>query len=146
MNCSKAVFCLFVLLSSFGCGAGISSDEAQKAVDTALDFTKKGGTIKVNGVREMDNAAQVDLQFDGFQYNADMMGAPISKNQAGPKQPDPKSSDFYSDLAKFGTEQVGTKNYSGQGTATIMKYNDGRAVLTKVQFNFVEVNANVEIP
>ena len=34
-----------------------------------------------------ENAARADIRFDGFQYNADMAGAPISKNQAAPKKP-----------------------------------------------------------
>lgn len=125
----------------------ITTDKAQTAVDKALDFTKKGGNVRVTGVRELpqENAAQVDLQFNGFQYNTDMMGVPISKNQTTPAKPELNSPNYWQEVLKYGTEQTGTKNYSGQGTATFKRYNDGRWALTVIQFNFVSVTANIEV-
>jgi hypothetical protein len=143
------VFVFLLLLSVIvGCGgANLTTDKAQRAVDKSLDWTKKGGSAKVTGIREIsqDNVAQADIKFDGFQYNADMMGTPISKDQKAPEKPDPNSPDFYSKLSNYGTEQVGAKTYTGQGTGTFKRYNDGRWVLTGVQFNFVSVNSTVEV-
>lgn len=137
---------LFLILGGCG-GANLTTDKAQRAVDKALDWTKKGGSVKVTGIRELsqENAAQADIRFDGFQYNADMMGTPISKDQKAPEKPDINSPNYWEQVSNYGTEQIGTKTYSGQGTGTFKRYNDGRWVLTGVQFNFVSVNSTVEV-
>lgn len=124
-----------------------SKGSVQTAVDKVLDWTKKGGSATVSGIQDLpqENAARVDIQFNNFQYNADSVGNPISKNQASPTKPDVNSSDFYDQVYKYGTQQTDVKNYSGQGVGVLRHYNDGRWMLTEVSFSVVSLNANEEV-
>jgi hypothetical protein len=99
------------------------------------------------GIQELpqQNAAKADIRFEGFQYNSTDMGTPVSKNQATPPKPDINSPSYWSDAAKYTTQQVRVMSYSGEGVGILKHYNDGRWVLTGVQFNFVGVNGNIQI-
>lgn len=72
-------------------------------------------------------------------------GTPVSKTQEAPRQPNINDPNYYDQVFKYGTQQVRVRSYSGAGTATLQHYSDGRWVLTNVQFNFVGVNASVEV-
>ncbi len=145
----RAVAFLFpLLLILVGCNrTALTTQGVQRAVDQALDWTKKSGKVEVVGIQELpqENAARADIRFDGFQYNADMAGTPISKSQEAPRKPDMNSPNYWDEVYKYGTQQTRVGNYSGQGVGILKHYSDGRWMLTGVQFNLVEVNANVEI-
>jgi hypothetical protein len=125
----------------------LSVEKVQAAVDRALDRTKKGGRAAVSGVQELpqENTARADIRFDGFQFNADMYGTPISKDKKTPPEPAIKDPKFYEKMYQNRAGQTRIETYSGQGTATLKHYNDGRWVLTGVQFGMNGTNANVEI-
>jgi hypothetical protein len=125
----------------------LTNERVQRAVDNVLAWTQKGGRAIVLGVQHLpqESAARADIRFDGFQYNSDQAGTPISKNKKPPKKPDVNSRNFYDEMFKYGTQQTKTSTYSGSGVATIKHYNDGRWVLTGVNFNFNTINANVEV-
>jgi hypothetical protein len=91
------------------------------------------------------NEATADVQFNNFLYKANNMGVPISKTTEPPREPEPNSPSFYQEMATWPSRQVFAVSYSGRGTAALKRYNDGRWVLTGVQFNFKELNANVTI-
>ncbi len=134
-------------ITSLFSSSELTTDKVQRAVDQLLDFTKKGGTARVLGVQELpqQNMARADIRFEEFQYNSTDLGVPVSKNQAPPRQPDRNSPDFWSDLHKYSTQQVSVRRYSGEGVGILKHYNDGRWVLTNVQFNFVGVDGNIQI-
>ena len=125
----------------------LSNERVQLAVDKVLAWTQKGGRAIVLGVQELpqESAARADIRFDGFQYNSDQAGTPISKNKKPPKKPDVKSPNFYDEMFKYGTQQTKTSTFSGSGVAILKHYNDGRWVLTGITFNFNTINANVEV-
>ncbi len=112
-----------------------------------MDWMKLSGRVEVLGIQEIpqQNAAIVDIQFDDFQHNADYFGTPISKDKKSPPEPKVGSPTFYDDLQKAATEQVNVKSYSGKGVGTLKHYTDGRWVLTDIDFNFLRLNANLEI-
>jgi hypothetical protein len=124
---------LLVLVSSAGCGKPLRSEGVQAAVDQALDFTKKGGAVRVVGVQEFPqrNEARADLVFASFQYNAGSMKLPKPKNEVTPLQPSP--------------EYRYTQEYSGQGVAILKHYSDGRWMLTRIDFNDIFISPDVPI-
>jgi hypothetical protein len=119
----------------------------QRAVDQALDWTRKGGSATVLGVQELtqENAARADVRFDNFQFNADSYGMPVDKNKKTPPEPDIRDPKFYEKMYQNRAGQIHVERYSGQGMATLKHYNDGRWVLTGVQFGTNGANANIEI-
>jgi hypothetical protein len=125
----------------------LTNERVQLGVDRVLAWTQKGGRAIVLGIQELpqESAARADIRFDGFQYNSDQAGTPISKNKKPPKKPDVNSPNFYDEMFKYGTQQIKTSTYSGSGVAILKHYNDGRWVLTGVNFNFNTINANVEV-
>ncbi len=129
-------------------GAGqLTTDKVQRAVDKALDWTRKGGGATVSGIQEFpqENAARADVRFDGFQYNANVEGSPVSKDKTTPPEPSINDPRFYEKMTQHGLGAVQVKRFSGRGTAILKHYNDGRWVLAGVQFDFVGVNANIEV-
>lgn len=90
MKFMRALFLTLALLLSFACNtsrnySGSSSsaggtresgvltrDKAQKALDKALEGSSKGGTVTVQGVRELpsENAAEAELNFQNFRWQA----------------------------------------------------------------------------
>lgn len=131
-----------VLFLAAACRAqkGLSAGPVQAAVNEAVAFTQTGGSITVLGVREIpgQNEAVADLQFNNFQYNADFMKVPKPKNERTP-QGDPAV--VY--IPPSAERMVLT--YSGQGAASLTRYADGRWVLTRIDFNFVQITSNIPI-
>lgn len=125
----------------------LSLDKVQRAVDKALDWTRKGGGATVLGIQELpqENAAKADIRFDGFQYNANGAGTPVSRDRKGPPEPSMNDPDYYRKMAEYGLGQMQVKQYSGNGVGILKHYNDGRWVLTEVHFDFEGVKADIEI-
>jgi hypothetical protein len=130
-----------------GGGGQLTTDKVQRAVDKALDWTRKGGRATVLGIQETprENAARADVRFDGFQYNANSYDMPISKDQKTPPEPDVRDPKWSEKMYQNRAGQVHTETYSGQGNGILKHYNDGRWVLTGVQFGLHGVNSNIEI-
>lgn len=124
-----------------------TTDKVQRAVDKALDWTRKGGRAMVLGIQEIprENAARADLRFDGFQYNANSYDLPISRDQKTPPEPDIRDPNWGQKMYQNRAGQVHTETYTGQGTAILKHYTDGRWVLTGVQFGFHGVDSNIEV-
>lgn len=120
----------------------LNSEKVQRAVDKALNWTRKGGGAIVLGIQELpqENAARVDIRFDQFQYATDYYGQPTSASKQA--KPLPKDR-LPSPDELFGQPKVET--YSGKGIGILKHYTDGRWVLAEVHFNLVGVNSNVEI-
>lgn len=131
----------------FSSNSELTTDKVQRAVEGLLDWTRKGGGARVIGIQEVpqENMAKADIRFEEFQYNSDGLGTPVSKNQLPPREPDINSPSFYEDMAKYSTQKVKVTSYSGAGVGVLKHYNDGRWVLTGVQFSVFGVNGNVEI-
>jgi hypothetical protein len=93
-----------------------TKEKVQPAVNQLLNGVRRGGTAIVQGVREINGGAEVDISFATFQY--------------------------YFSSAPF----MGVQQFSGMGTGTLAHYNDGRWVLTKITWNFGDyVTGNVEV-
>ena len=118
----------------------LTAASVQVAVNQAIDWTRKGGSVTVSGVQEFpgQNEARADLQFN-LQYNADFMGIPRQKNETTPPG---NPAVVY--IPPSATRSVA--NYSGPGAATIKHYSDGRWVLTQIDFNFKQLTMNIQIP
>lgn len=131
--------------SSFS--SGLTTDNVQRAVDAILDWTKTGGTARVMGIQEVpqQSMARVDIRFEDFLYNSTDLGTPVSKNKTTPPQPDIKSPNYWGEMSRHTMQKVKVTRYSGEGVGILKHYNDGRWVLTNIQFNFVGVNGNVAI-
>lgn len=127
--------------------SSLSADKVQRAVDKALDWTRKGGGATVLGIQELpqENAARADIRFDEFQYNANGAGTPVSKDKKGPPEPSINDPDYYRKMAEYGLGQMQVKRYSGKGVGILKHYNDGRWMLTEVHFDFEGVKADIEI-
>jgi len=127
--------------------SNLTNEKVQRAVDKALDWTKVGGKAEVLGIQEnpQQNSAVVDIRFDNFQFNADQSSTPVAKDKKSPPKPSVGSSNFSDELYKAVTQMVHVERYSGKGVGKLKHYNDGRWVLTEINFNFINVNANLEI-
>lgn len=141
---------LAICLVGFGTiapAASLTNANVQSAVDQALSWTRKGGVARVMGVQELaqQNEARADIRFDGFQYNANNYNIPMQRDEVTPPEPSVNSPTFYQDMANIPARQRHVAQYSGQGVGLLKHYNDGRWVLTEVQFNFVQVNCNIQI-
>jgi hypothetical protein len=128
-------------------GASLTTENVQRTVDQALDWTTKGGVARVTGIQELaqQNEARADISFDGFRYNADISNTPMQKDEVTPPEPDAHSPTFYQDMANLPARQRQVVQYSGPGVGVLKHYNDGRWVLTEVHFNFVYVRCNIQI-
>lgn len=127
--------------------SNLTNEKVQRAVDKALDWTKISGKAEVLGIQEIpqQNSAIVDIRFEDFRHNADQAGTPIAKNKKTPPEPKVGSPNFSDDAYKFVTQQTHVTSYSGKGVGTLKHYNDGRWVLTGINFNLISLNANLEI-
>jgi hypothetical protein len=125
----------------------VSVEQVQRAVDKALDWTRRGGRATVLGIQELpqENAARADIRFDDFQYNANTQGSPVSKDKKAPPEPSVNDPNFYEKMLKHGLEQTQVKRFSGQGVGILKHYNDGRWVLTEIHFDFVGVSPKTEV-
>jgi hypothetical protein len=123
----------------------LTVEKVQRAVDKALDWTRTGGGAKVLGIQEIpqENSAKADIQFNNFEYMADSVGSPVSKDKKVkpiPKDRLPTPEEYAEQL-----NRPREKSYSGSGVAILKHYNDGRWVLTEVHFNFDGIKTNIQI-
>ncbi len=127
--------------------SNLTNEKVQQAVDKTLDWTKVGGKAEVLGIQEIpqQNAAIVDIRFDDFRYNADQSRTPIAKDKKSPPPPSAGSPNFSSEMYKAVTQMVRVERYSGKGVGTLTHYNDGRWVLTEINFNLIRLTSNLEI-
>ncbi len=125
----------------------LTNANVESAINKLTSNLRIGGGLTVVGIQELpqENAARADIRFNSFQYKSDMAGTPLSKDKSTPKKPDVNSPNFYDEMYKYGTQQVQTKNYSGQGFAVLKHYNDGRWVLKEVHWEFNAWVGNAEI-
>ena len=119
-------------------GQAPTAASVQAAVNQAVDWTQTGGSVTVVGVREVpgQNEATADLQFNNFQYNADFMKTPRPKSE---RTPAGNPAVVY--IPPSATRNV--LSYSGSGVASMTHYTDGRWVLTRIDFNFVQITSTV---
>lgn len=135
-------------VTTAGGGDGqLTTERVQRAVDKLLDWTRKGGRAIVLGIQEVpgENSAKADIQFDGFQYNANWEGSPVSKEKQTPPEPSINDPKFNEKRMRLATEGTSVKRFSGRGVGVLKHYNDGRWVLTSVGFDWVGVTGNAEI-
>lgn len=116
----------------------LTNAKVEDAVGKMTSNLRVGGSVVVDGIQELpqENAARADLRFNGFQYKSDMAGTPLTNDKQTPKKPEINSPNFYDEMYKYGTQQIQVKNYSGQGTAILKHYSDGRWVLKEVHWEF----------
>jgi hypothetical protein len=112
--------------------------KVERAVSQLTSNLRVDGAISVEGIQELpqENSARADLRFTNFRYKADMAGTPLSSNRQAPEKPQINDPNFYDKMYRYGTQQVYTKTYSGQGFAVLKHYNDGRWVLKEVRWEF----------
>lgn len=125
----------------------LTNAKVEEAVNRLTANLRVGGTIGVDGIQELpqENAARADLRFVNFQYKSDAAGTPVSSDKQAPKKPQINDPNFYDQMYKYGTQQVQTKTYSGQGFAVLKHYSDGRWVLKEVHWGFNGWSGNVDI-
>jgi hypothetical protein len=151
-KCKKAgsILLLFTLA---GCRSGMlpgtrtpDPSRVQPVVAAALEGYRKGGGVEVIGVQDGGaNECRADLQFNGFQYNANTYGIPLPKNYQAPREPSINSPSFYQEMYRASTQGAQNAHFSGRGTAFLTRYNNGRWVLSRIAFNFIDISANAEI-
>lgn len=115
--------------------------KVQAAVNQAADWTRKGGSVTVTGIQELpaQNEARADLQFNNFQYNASgFTNEPAAQNETTP------TGNPAVDYIPPSAERH-VASYSGNGSATIKHYTDGRWVLTAVSFEFHGLTTNIPV-
>lgn len=125
----------------------LTNAKVEQAVNQLTSNLRVGGSIGVDGIQELpqENAARADLRFASFQYKSDMAGTPVSSDRRAPEKPEINDPNFYDKMYKYGTQQVQTRNYSGQGFAVLKHYSDGRWVLKEVHWEFNGWSGNVDI-
>jgi hypothetical protein len=125
----------------------LTNAKVEQAINQLTSNLRVGGTISVEGIQELpqENAARADLRFSNFQYKSDMAGSPVSSDRKAPEKPEVNDPNFYDKMYKYGTQQVQTRNYSGQGFAVLKHYSDGRWVLKEVHWEFNGWVGNVDI-
>jgi hypothetical protein len=116
----------------------LTNAKVEQAVNQLTSNLRVGGSISVDGIQELpqENAARADLRFSNFQYKSDMAGSPVLSSRQAPEEPKVNDPNFYDKMYKYGTQQVKTRNYSGQGFAVLKHYSDGRWVLKEVHWEF----------
>jgi hypothetical protein len=125
----------------------LTNAKVEQAVNQLTSNLRVGGNIGVEGIQELpqENAARADLRFANFQYKSDTAGTPVSSDRRAPEKPEINDPNFYDKMYKYGTQQVQTRNYSGQGFAILKHYSDGRWVLKEVHWEFNGWSGNVDI-
>ena len=116
----------------------LTNAKVERAVSQLTSNLRVAGAISVEGIQELpqENAARADLRFRNFQYKSDMAGTPLPSNRQAPEKPQINDPKFYDKMYRYGTQQVHTKTYSGQGFAVLKHYNDDRWVLKEVRWQF----------
>lgn len=128
--------------------APLTNINVNRAVNQALDWTRKGGgPATVVGIREIpqENLAVADVRFDNFQFNANIYNIPTQKDEVTPPQPAADSPTFNQQMAEWPSRQRHVAQYTGTSQALLTHYNDGRWVLTKVNIGEAEINCNIAI-
>lgn len=125
----------------------LTNAKVEQAVNQLTSNLRVNGAISVEGIQELpqENAARADLRFTNFQYRSDMAGTPVSSDKRAPEKPEVNDPNFYDKMYKYGTQQVQTRNFSGQGFAVLKHYSDGRWVLKEVHWEFNGWTGNVDI-
>lgn len=125
----------------------LTKTKVEEAVGRLTSNLRVSGSIVVEGIRELpqENAARADLRFVDFKYKSDMAGTPLSNDKQAPKKPNINDPNFYDQMYKFGTQQVQTRSYSGQGFAVLEHYSDERWVLKEVHWEFNGWSGNVDV-
>jgi hypothetical protein len=125
----------------------LTNAKVEQAVNQLTSNLRVNGAISVEGIQELpqENAARADLRFANFQYRSDMAGTPVSSDKRAPEKPEVNDPNFYDKMYKYGTQQVQTRNFSGQGFAVLKHYSDGRWVLKEVHWEFNGWTGNVDI-
>jgi hypothetical protein len=116
----------------------LTNAKVERAVNQLTSNLRVAGAISVEGIQELpqENSARADLRFTNFQYKSDMAGTPLPNNRQAPEKPQINDPNFYDKMYRYGTQQVHTKTYAGQGFAVLKHYNDGRWVLKEVRWQF----------
>ncbi len=109
----------------------LSTSSVQQAVNQALQGISQGGQAIVVGIQELpnQNSAKVDLEFRQLQCYVDQAGSVTSPPPAAkPRNPNalPSPEELF---------RPKIKTLSGTGTANLVRYNDGRWVLTAINFS-----------
>jgi hypothetical protein len=125
----------------------LTNAKVEQAINQLTSNLRVSGSINVDGIQELpqENAARADLRFVNFQYKSDMAGSPVSSEKKAPEKPEVNDPNFYDKMYKYGTQQVQTRNYSGQGFAVLKHYSDGRWVLKEVHWEFNGWVGNVDM-
>lgn len=111
--------------------SSLSTASVQQAVNQGVQAICQGGQALVLGIQELpgQNSARVDLEFRQLQCYVDQAGNVTNPPPAAkPRNPNalPSPEELF---------RPKPKSLSGKGTANIVKYNDGRCVLTTIYFN-----------
>lgn len=109
----------------------LSTASVQQAVNQAFQSICQGGQVSVIGIQELpgQNSAKVDLEYRQLECYVDQAGSVTNPPPAAkPRNPNalPSPEELF---------RPKPKSLSGKGTANIVKYNDGRSVLTTIYFN-----------
>ena len=108
-------------------GASLTNPSVQNTVDSFMRGFTKGGSIIVEGIRELpnENAATADLRFSNWVCSTIYEGG-LSK-----ETPPPVTKDAYGmPSSTFGLR---LKTYNMRGLAVLKHYTDGRWVLSEVR-------------
>jgi hypothetical protein len=121
----------------------LTGDGVERAVRDFMSGFTKGGTIEVDGVRELpnENAATADLRFVNWVCTTTYEGG-LSKQSPPPETRD----QFGMPSTVFGPS---LKTYNVRGQAVLKHYTDGRWMLTEVRvgsgLNTVTVSGSVVV-
>lgn len=121
----------------------LTNSSVQNAVNSFMSAFTKGGSIVVEGVRELpnENAATADLRFSNWVCSTTYEGGLSKEN------PPPVTKDrFGMPSSTFGLRLV---TYNTNGIAVLTHFNDGRWVLKQVRigegFKAVNVTGTMEV-
>lgn len=145
---SASIIIATFLILLLGCSSGSpTKSNVESAVTTMLNPYKLGGSFSVEGVQELpqQNAATADLKFDQFRFavtndgriiEASKYKTPPDLSKRNPTAPLPSMEEMFPPRER---------SYSGRGTATIKRYNDGRLVVESISWGEYGLRGNVEI-
>jgi YARHG domain len=124
-------------------GGSLNNSNVQNAVDSFMRGFTKGGSIIVEGIRELpnENAATADLRFSDWVSSTTYEGR-LSKENPPPVTKDP----YGMPSSTFGLR---LKTYNVRGIAILKHYTDGRWVMSEVRLgsglNTVTLSGSQEV-